>query len=82
MYYPGWGVTVDDQLVPIDYKNEFGLVRVIVPSGDHRVIASFRETISRFVADIFAFASIVLFIVLTTVFMVSKKKKHRSRKTV
>jgi len=82
MYYPGWGVTVDDQLVPIDYKNEFGLIRVTVPSGDHRVIASFRETISRFVADVFAFASIVLFIVSTIVFIVSKKTKHRSRKTV
>ena len=51
LYYPGWGVTVDDAPVLIDYKNSQGLIRVVVPKGDHQLRAGFRETISRFLAD-------------------------------
>ncbi len=51
IYYPGWGVSLDDAAVHIDYKNPQGLMRVIVPQGTHRLIAGFRETISRFLAD-------------------------------
>lgn len=51
VYYPGWGVTVDDAPVLIDYKNTQGLIRVAVPKGTHRLVAGFRETISRFLAD-------------------------------
>jgi hypothetical protein len=51
VYYPGWGVTLDDAAVRIDYRNSQGLMRVAVPQGTHRLIAGFRETISRFMAD-------------------------------
>ncbi len=51
LYYPGWGVIVDDSPVLIDYKNKQGLIRVAVPEGTHHLIAGFRETISRFLAD-------------------------------
>jgi len=51
VYYPGWGVTLDDVQVLIDYKNKQGLIRVAVPKGNHRLVAGFRETISRFLAD-------------------------------
>ncbi len=51
VYYPGWGVTVDDSPALIDYKNPQGLIRVPVPQGTHRLVAGFRETISRFLAD-------------------------------
>jgi hypothetical protein len=51
VYYPGWGVTVDDAQVLIDYKNKQGLMRVAVPQGTHHLVAGFRETISRFLAD-------------------------------
>jgi hypothetical protein len=51
LYYPGWGVSLDDAAVHIDYKNPQGLMRVAVPQGTHRLVAGFRETISRFLAD-------------------------------
>ncbi|MCX6793693.1 MAG: hypothetical protein NTY06_01160, partial [Candidatus Gottesmanbacteria bacterium] len=51
VYYPGWGVTLDDAPVLVDYGNNQGLMRVAVPAGDHRLVAGFRETISRFLAD-------------------------------
>jgi hypothetical protein len=51
LYYPGWGVSLDDAAVHIDYKNPQGLMRVAVPQGTHRLVVGFRETISRFLAD-------------------------------
>jgi hypothetical protein len=51
LYYPGWGVALDDAPVHIDYKNSQGLIRVAVPQGTHHLVAGFRETISRFLAD-------------------------------
>lgn len=52
LYYPGWGVAIDDVLVPIDYSDPAGLMRVRVPTGEHHIVANFRETIPRFLADV------------------------------
>lgn len=60
MYYPGWGVTVDDTLALVDYHNPMGVMRVEVPRGKHRVVAVFRETVSRFLADLMSVSSLVL----------------------
>lgn len=52
IYYPGWGVTVDDQLMKIDYTNPQGVIRFQVPKGKHHIVAEFRETVPRFAADL------------------------------
>lgn len=52
LYYPGWGITVDGILVPINYQKADGTMQVIIPNGNHRFIATFRETVTRFFADI------------------------------
>jgi len=80
MYYPGWGVTVDGELATIDYKNDFGVIRVDVPQGQHRVIASFRETISRFIADMCSLVVSVLFVIAVTIYV--KRKKKNVQKTL
>lgn len=64
LYYPGWGATLDDQKVTIEYRNPMGVMRIAVPAGDHHLIVSFRETISRFTADTVSLISGVLFIIL------------------
>lgn len=51
MYYPGWGVSLDDARILIDYHNNQGLIRVPVTKGTHELVAGFRETFSRFIAD-------------------------------
>lgn len=64
IYYPGWGVTIDNQLVPIDYHNALGVMRIEVPQGAHTVEAAFRETPFRFAADLVSLISFIGFIVL------------------
>lgn len=64
LYYPGWGAAIDSQMVPIEYRNRMGIMRIDVPAGDHHVLLTFRETISRFVADSVSLISGIAFIVL------------------
>lgn len=63
IYYPGWGVTVDNRLVPINYQNPLGVIRVEIPNGVHVVKAEFRETPFRFSADVLSLISFIGFLV-------------------
>ncbi len=64
IYYPGWGVAIDGSLVPIDYRNALGVMRVTVPQGTHKLVAAFRETPLRFAADIVSVISVLSFFFL------------------
>ncbi len=63
VYYPGWGVTIDGVLVPLDYTNAKGIMRVEVPTGEHTLRVEFRETPLRFLADIASVVSLILAII-------------------
>lgn len=63
LYYPGWGITIDDQTVPIRYDNSGGVMQVVVKSGHHTFLSEFRETISRFIADAVSFVSVIVYII-------------------
>jgi len=62
LFYPGWGVTVDGKLTPVDHTNDLGVMRIAVPQGVHVVTASFRETVFRFIADSVSAGFFLLFI--------------------
>lgn len=64
IYYPGWGVTIDNELVPISYRNREGVMEVSVDPGTHRLTAAFRETPGRFAADLISVACVVLYAVV------------------
>lgn len=64
IYYPGWGVTVDNKLVPINFRNQLGVIRVEVPDGVHEVKAEFRETPFRFFADVVSLVSGIVFLIV------------------
>ncbi len=72
IYYPGWGVLVDDVPVPIRYANERGLVEFDVPEGSHRIVAAFRETPLRLLADALSVASAIGYVAWL---VISRKKK-------
>ncbi len=73
IYYPGWGVLVDDRPVPVTYQNPHGFMEVAVPSGRHKVEAEFRETVSRFTADMVSLVSLFAWIV----FSIRETKAYR-----
>lgn len=61
IYYPGWGAMIDGVPVRIDYKNTMGVMRITVPTGEHRFVAEFRETIFRFIADVISILSFIVY---------------------
>ena len=75
VYYPGWGATMDDTKVRIDYTNSEGVIRIHVPAGQHHLVVAFRETISRFLADILSLCSLVFYVVLLVAGRYTKRKK-------
>jgi hypothetical protein len=62
IYYPGWGVTLNDIPTKINYQNDEGLMLVSVKPGDYLLKAEFRETISRFLADCVSLIGFVIYI--------------------
>jgi hypothetical protein len=63
IYYPGWGVLVDNERVDISYDNARGLIHVTIPAGVHSFYAEFRETPLRFSADLISLVSAVTYVV-------------------
>lgn len=59
IYYPGWGITINDVRKNISYQNSNGFMEVSVPVGSHRFIAEFRETVPRFFADLISLAGVI-----------------------
>lgn len=64
IYYPGWGITVDGKSVPVAYDNPNGFMEIPIEPGKHAIVAEFRETIPRFVADIVSLSGVLAWIVL------------------
>jgi hypothetical protein len=52
IYYPGWGISINNEPAIIDYQNDNGVMRFMAPSGNVHIFAQFRETPFRFVVDI------------------------------
>lgn len=73
IYYPGWGAMVDDVPVAIDYKNDQGVMYIPIVKGKHRVVAEFRETIPRFIADCVSVLFLGLYIATVTSWKNNKK---------
>ena len=75
IYYPGWGAMLDNKPITISYDNPMGVMRVVIPAGNHQLYMAFRETKKRFLADIVSCIFIVLFIILYIVPQSVKKTK-------
>jgi hypothetical protein len=64
IFYPGWGIVLNDELQKIEYNNSGGLMQINVPQGKHILFAEFRETGMRFLADLISFSSFIALVVL------------------
>ena len=71
VYYPGWGVTINNQPADISHENELGVIRVNLPPGAYTYNSEFRETVPRFIADA---VSLVSFVGLGVYSFIKRKK--------
>jgi len=59
IYYPGWGGMIDGVPMKIMFDNPMGLMRVLVPKGEHHLVMAFRETPLRFITLLISFFTVV-----------------------
>lgn len=52
LYYPGWGVLVNNKPVDIEFQGGHGVIMFSVPAGNHIIRAIFRETPIRMAANV------------------------------
>lgn len=64
IYFPGWKLFVDNVERPIDYTNEMGIIRFIVPEGKHSASIVFQETNIRLISDFTTIASFCFLLAL------------------
>ena len=62
-YYPNWEILVDGVKSKIDYSNEFGLMTISVPAGQHRIVAKLQNTQIRTISNVLSFFAIISFII-------------------
>ncbi len=75
LYYPGWTAKVDGRAVSV--QNSAGVLRISVPAGEHRIVASFHETPWRLLADIVSLASLA-YLGYTMLQVYAHRHKHTS----
>lgn len=62
-YFPGWQIKVDNQKVELDYLSEgesYGLPLFDIEEGEHQVLAEFKNTPVRNLADLISVISVIL----------------------
>ncbi len=79
IYYPGWGAMLDGEKGLITYENEYGLMRLSMPAGDHQLFMEFRETFGRFLADLLSAAFGVMYGISLIILIVKSRNKKKRR---
>lgn len=66
-YFPGWTVKVDGKRVDFDYQRaeDSGLPIFDIQKGKHQILAEFKNTVDRNIADTISIGSIGLWLVLS-----------------
>jgi hypothetical protein len=64
-YFPNWEIILDGKKVDIDYKNDLGLMTLLLGEGNHTVDAKLKDTAIRTIGDALSVITILLFIILT-----------------
>ncbi|MFH1832958.1 MAG: 6-pyruvoyl-tetrahydropterin synthase-related protein [Candidatus Levyibacteriota bacterium] len=71
IYYPGWKAFINGKESAIEYNNDFGVMDLSIPKGEHKIEFNFSETPLRLFADIISILS------LLTLFLVTKIYKSK-----
>lgn len=75
LYFPGWQILVDNQLVEIQFQDPAhrGLMTFNVPKGEHRLLIRFSETKLRLFADLVSLVSILVLVLSLPVLKLLRK---------
>lgn len=67
-YFDGWSITIDGSPLSLSPSSPNGLIKSVVPRGDHTLKVSYRKPIIMWVADLITLASLlIMFYALTQI---------------
>lgn len=75
VYYPGWESFVGEKRVSIDYQNDNGLMRILVPRGESQIVFRFTRTPLRKISEIISLLGITIWFLFFVRQIFSKKIK-------
>ena len=58
--FPGWQASLDGRLIKIIDNNDYKLITVNIPKGNHSLLFSFKDTLVRKIGDIISVIAIIL----------------------
>ena len=61
--FPGWQASLDGKLIKIIDNNDYKLITVNVPKGNHSLLFSFKDTLVRKIGDIISVIAIILILI-------------------
>lgn len=67
--FPGWKITLNNQIITHNHNNELGLINFTLPSGTNQVTAKLTDTPVRVIGNF----STLVFLPLSIYFLISKK---------
>lgn len=70
-WFPGWRAYIDGKEVNIDYSNEYGLMDIRVPAGEHKIDIKLGDTALRLIAKAI---SLISLLILGLIIFVKRKK--------
>lgn len=73
-YFPDWQISLDSKPVLIDYKNDLGLMTLLLGEGNHQISARLHDTPIRTLSNFISAIGILTFIVLS---LLSNKKSRQ-----
>lgn len=59
IYYPGWKIKDNNQIITLTHDNKFGVMDVKLSKGTHNIVASFSETKVRLISDLVSLAGLL-----------------------
>lgn len=81
LYFPGWNITVDKKIVPIEFqdRNNIGIMTFLLPVGEHIVIAQFTDTKLRVFSNILSGITIIFVILFLMVNIFIRYKNYQQQ---
>lgn len=61
-YFPGWEVSLDSQIISQSEPSKMGLIRFLLPEGDHTVMVIFKDTLIRTIGNALSLGSIIFLV--------------------
>ncbi|MDD5567429.1 MAG: 6-pyruvoyl-tetrahydropterin synthase-related protein [Patescibacteria group bacterium] len=77
-WFPGWQAKLDNKPVEIQVNQDYGLMEINIPAGDHNLKLEFKNTTIRTASNLISLVSVILLIALGFLKTIVKRQKLKT----